>query len=141
MTCLVGYFYPISISLLRGKKCNFNPHCFYSPETFFIVIIDLLYWLMVNVTNFELQMFSYGIELRTLRLYLTNPRTYDLPLDHRGLLVLEQFIQYIAQLICPIYTPLRCLLCKIAYHLMSFLSLTCIAKMWLKYIHQENKSK
>ena len=133
MTCSIDYFYPLSISLLRGKKYNFNPHFFYSPEASFIVIIDLLYWLTVNVINFQLQVFSSGIELRTLRLYLTNithPRTYDLPLDHRGLLVLKQFIQYIAQFEMPHIHPIA------VFALQNCISFNVI---FLTYLHSKNE--
>ena len=133
MTCSVNYFYPLSISLLQGKKYYFNPHFFYSPETFFIVIIDLQYWLAVNIINFHLQLFSSGIELRTLHLYITNIthlHTYDLPPDHWGLLVLDQFIQYIAQFEIPHIHPIA------VFALQNCISFNVI---FLTYLHTKNE--
>ena len=132
MTCSIDYFYPLSISLLQGKKYNFNPHFFYSPEASFIVIIDLLYLTLLNF-KFQLQVFSSGIELRILRLHLTNithPRTYDLPLNHRGLLVLKQFIQYIAQFEMPHIHPI------VVFALQNCISFNVI---FLTYLHSKNE--
>ena len=63
-------------------------------------------------------MFSSGIELTTLHLYLTNiacPHAHNLPLNHQGLVVLKQLIQYIAQFECTPYTP-HCGVCSARLH-------------------------